>query len=172
MIVIRFLLLVAIWLLLWSDISAANVLSGMVVAALIILMFPGRIGELAIRPFAAVRFFVYFAVRVVVTSLSVARTVIAPRDRIQTGVLEIPLTGCSDAVATLVADAISLTPGTLTLEVRKDPLTLYVHALDLRDVDQVRKDVRKLEVLAIRAFGSPDAIAGLVDDDSQTWRGR
>ena len=86
------------------------------------------------------------------------------------GIVAVPLRGCSDAVATLIADAISLTPGTLTLEVRRDPLTLYVHALDTRDVEQVQRDVRTLEVLAVRAFGDDAALAGLADDDTTSWR--
>jgi multicomponent Na+:H+ antiporter subunit E len=102
----------------------------------------------------------------------VARTVIAPRDRIRSGIIAVPLQGCSDAVATLIADAISLTPGTLTLEVRREPLTLYVHALDVRDIIGLQREVRTLEVLAVKAFGDADAIAGLALDDTSAWRSR
>ena len=98
--------------------------------------------------------------------------VVAPRDRVRTGIVAVPLLGCSDAVATLIADAISLTPGTLTLEVRREPLTLYVHALDTRDVEELRKEIRVLEVLAVRAFGDAEALAGLPQDDTRVWRGR
>jgi multicomponent Na+:H+ antiporter subunit E len=73
-------------------------------------------------------------------------------------------------VVTLIADAITLTPGTLTLEVVADPLTLYVHVLDGRDLEAVRREVRRLEVLAVRAFGDAEALAGLAVDDSTGWR--
>jgi multicomponent Na+:H+ antiporter subunit E len=95
--------------------------------------------------------------------------VIAPRHRVHTGIVAVPLRGCSDAVATLIADAISLTPGTLTLELRRRPLTLFVHALDVRDVEQVQADVRRLEVLALKAFGPPAALSGLDVDDTTSW---
>jgi hypothetical protein len=39
--------------------------------------------------------------------------------------------------------------------------------LHLRDVEAVRREVRHLEVLAVRAFGSPAALAGLATDDSR-----
>ena len=86
--------------------------------------------------------------------------------------MAVPLRGCSDAVVTLIADAITLTPGTLTLEVRRDPLTLYVHALDVRDVTVLQQDVRTLEVLAVKAFGDADALAGLAVDDTTAWWSR
>lgn len=169
----RVVLLVAIWVGLWSDISAANVLSGLVVAVGIVFVFDTwQAGTLVVRPIHLGRFAIYFLYKLVESTVVVARTVISPRDAIHTGIVAIHLRGCSDAIATLVADAISLTPGTLTLEVRREPLTLYVHALDIRDVEQVQTDVRKLEVLAVRAFGSAESIAALAVDDTQSWRGR
>lgn len=171
-VVARLVLLVGIWVALWSDLSAANVASGLVVAGVVLLLSRPRRGAVVVRPIAVARFALVFLVRLLRSSVVVARTVVAPRDRIRTGVVAVPLSGCSDAVATVVADAITLTPGTLTLEVRRDPLTLYVHALDVRDVDQVQRDVRSLEVLAVRAFGSADALAGLDVDDTTAWRVR
>lgn len=169
----RILLLVAVWLGLWSHVSAANILSGLLVATVIVLVFDTwHAGHLVVHPIRAVRFALYFLYKLMEASVVVARTVIAPRHGVHTGIVAIPLRSCSDAVVTLIADAISLTPGTLTLEVRRDPLTLYVHALDIRDVDQVQADVRRLELLAVRAFGSADAIAGLDIDDTRAWRGR
>lgn len=163
--------LTVIWIVLWSDLSIANVAGGLLVATVIAVLFDTwNNGTFPIRPVHAIRFAVYFLYKLVEASIVVARTVIAPRNRVRTGIIAVPLRGCSDAVATLVADAISLTPGTLTLEVRRDPLTLYVHALDTRDVEQVQLDIRTLEVLAVRAFGDADAIAGLVTDDTTSWR--
>lgn len=171
--VLRVLLLTAIWLDLWSDVSAANVLSGLLVAGLIVVVFDTwRDGHLVVRPIHALRFALYFAYKLVEATLVVARTIITPRDRVRTGIVAVPLRGCPDAVVTLIADAISLTPGTLTLEVRRKPLTLFVHALDVRDVELVQRDVRKLEMLAVRAFGPPDAVAGLAVDDTEYWRSR
>lgn len=169
-------ILTIIWIVLWSDLSIANVAGGLLVATVIAVLFDTwNNGTIPIRPVHAARFAVYFLYKLVEASIVVARTVIAPRNRVRTGIIAVPLRGCSDAVATLVADAISLTPGTLTpgtltLEVRRDPLTLYVHALDTRDVEQVQLDIRTLEVLAVRAFGDADAIAGLVTDDTTSWR--
>ncbi|HTO00540.1 MAG TPA: Na+/H+ antiporter subunit E [Microthrixaceae bacterium] len=165
--------LTAIWVALWSDISIANVLSGLAVAGIIVVLFDSwRSGTMVFRPIRVAHFVIHFLYKLVEASFVVARTVIAPKGRVRTGIVAVPLRGCSDAVATVVADAISLTPGTLTIDVSLDPLTLYVHALDTRDIEQVRRDVRVLEVLAVRAFGDDEALAGLVEDDSSVWEAK
>lgn len=162
--------LTAVWIALWSDLSVANAISGLVVAIGIVLVFDTwRTGQFVIRPLALVRFAAYFVVALIKSSLAVARATLSPTDRVHTGIIALPLTGCSDAVATVIANAISLTPGTLTLEVRHDPLTLYIHAFDVRDIDQVRGDLRHLEILAVKAFGDAAAIAGLAVDDTSAW---
>lgn len=170
---VRITLLTAIWVGLWSDLSLANVASGLAVAIVVTSVFDTwRPGEVVVRPLAATRFSLRFAIQLVRASLVVARTLVSPRHRVHTGIVAVPLRGCSEAVVTVIADAISLTPGTLTIDVRGDPPTLFVHALDLRDVEQVQADVRRLEVLAVRAFGSAAALAELEDDDTRAWRSR
>lgn len=165
--------LIAVWLALWSDLSIANVAGGALVTfAVMRISDTRRTGGLFFRPFGALKFALYFLYKLVEASLVVARTVVVPRDRIRAGIVAVPLSGCSDALVTLIADAITLTPGTLTLEVRRQPLTLYLHVLHVHDVEAVRKEVRTLEVLAVEAFGSPQAIAGLAVDDSTSWEGR
>ncbi len=168
---VRGVLLLVVWLALWSDLSVANVLSGVLVAAAIVAGFDTwQAGRVIVRPVHAARFVLWFAYKLVESTLVVARAVISPGRRVYTGIISVPLKGCSDVVATVIGDAISLTPGTLTLEVQREPLVLYIHALDTRDLDVIRSDVRKLEVLAVRAFGDDDALAGLDVDDSSGRR--
>ncbi len=171
--VVRLVWLTGVWVALWSDVSFANVLSGLLVAAAIVALFDTwHTGRVVVRPVAVLRFTGFFLYQLARSTLVVARTVLTPHDRIRTGIVAVPLRGCSDAVATLIADAISLTPGTLTLEVRRDPLTLYVHALDVRDITVLQREIRTLEVLAVKAFGDADALAGLAVDDTTSWRSR
>jgi multisubunit Na+/H+ antiporter MnhE subunit len=69
--------------------------------------------------------------------------------------------GVSDGVLAFVANMTALTPGTMTIEIRRDPPVFYVHILQLDDVEHVRAEVRKLERLAIEAFATPQAVAAL-----------
>jgi multicomponent Na+:H+ antiporter subunit E len=160
--------LLVVWLALWGSVTPANVLGGLVVAAAVqLLPDPHPVGgRFSLRPLAALRFAGYFAYKVVEASLVVAREVVTPGDRINTGVVEVPLRGASDSLVTVVANAFGLMPGSVTVEVETEPPTLYVHVLHLRSVEEVRRDIHRLEVMAVRAFGSAEALAGLEQDDS------
>lgn len=152
--------LVVVWVTLWGDLSVANVVSGLLVGGGLMLLFPaagpGPMG--ALRPLKALRFAVYFLYKLAESSIVVAWEILTPGERINEGIVEVPVTGASDAVVTVVGNAISLTPGTLTVEVRRDPPTIYVHVLHLHSIEQTRREVLNLERLVLDAFGSPEAI--------------
>jgi multicomponent Na+:H+ antiporter subunit E len=160
--------LLVVWLALWGSVTTANVLGGLVVAAGVqLLPDPHPVGgRFSLRPLSALRFLGYFAYKVVEANIFVARQVVSRRDRFSASVVEVPLRGASDSLVTVVANAFGLMPGSVTIEVRRDPPTLYVHALHLRGVDEVRRDINRLEVMAVRAFGSAEALAGIEEDDS------
>ena len=161
--------MVVVWVALWGDLSAANVASGVVVGVLVLALFPlpptvhRRPSRL--RPVAAARFLAWFTWKLAEASAVVAWEAVTPRNRINEGIVAIPIRGVSDGVITLVANAISLTPGTLTLEVRRRPAVLYVHVLHLHDIEAVRREIRHLEVLAIKAFGPLEAARAIAAGD-------
>ena len=156
--------LVVLWQLLWRDASVANTISGVVVAVLVALVspqLPRTVPRHRVRPVDLLRFLGYFAWLLVVSNVVVAREIVTPRDRIRSGIVSVPLAGSSDLATTVLADAITLTPGTLSLEVRQDPPTLYVHVLHVRDVEGVRRDIHRLQRMVVRAIGSADAVRDL-----------
>ena len=153
-------LLVVMWVALWGTLSVANVVSGIAVVLLLMAVFPpvGRRpsgSRLSVRH--AVSFAAYFVVKLVQANVVVARIVLARRDLTRPGIVAVRLRSDDDVMSTLVSSFITLTPGTLTLEVREDPRTLYVHVMQLDDVEAVRREVAEIEARAIRAFGSQDA---------------
>lgn len=148
--------LVAVWLLLWEDLSVANALSGILVVAAVFALLnrrPADDDDERLHLFAAGRLSVWFVWQLVAASTIVAWEVLTPTQRARQGILEIPLRTDSPRVAALVANITSLIPGTLTLEVAADPMRLYVHVLHLKDPDTVRADASHLEDLVIRAVG-------------------
>lgn len=152
--------LTVVWIALWGELTVGNVLGGGLVSCALLLAFPLRRRTTphgTLRPLHALRFLAYFVWKLVEASVIVAWEVVTPRNRINEGIVAVPIVGVSDLLATVVANAITLTPGTLTLEYRRDPAVLYVHVLHLSSVEDVRRDVRYLELLAVRAFGSPQA---------------
>ncbi len=81
------------------------------------------------RAFYSLRLFVVFLRDLVVSSIQVARAVISPGDITRPRFVTVPLRVTSDLEITLVANFITLTPGTLTVDVSADRSTLLVHDL-------------------------------------------
>ncbi|MBI4923866.1 MAG: Na+/H+ antiporter subunit E [Devosia nanyangense] len=75
--------------------------------------------------------FAFFLKELVVSTLKVAWLVVQPRPRLRPGIVAFPLTVTTDAQITLLANMITLTPGTLSLDVSDDRKTLYIHAIDI-----------------------------------------
>lgn len=152
---------VVVWVALWSELSVANVIWGLVVGAATTVLVPPHGGPrtVAVRPLPLLRLVGHFLWALVRASAVVAWEVVTPRNRIHQGIVAAPLQATSPGVITLIANIISLTPGTLTLEVRTDPPVLYVHIMHLRTVEEVRGDIQRLEALVLRAFPSITATA-------------
>lgn len=147
--------LTALWMVLWRDPSLGTFVAGAAVAAAVVGAVPGRHQREArhsVRPAALAAFVGFFAWKLVEANLVLAREIVTRKDHLQRGIVAIAVPDTSDLVATIVANAITLTPGTVTLESRRDPRTLYVHVLHLRDVEAVRRDVHRLQSMAARAF--------------------
>lgn len=158
--------LTVLWLLLWADLSAANIVSGIIVGAVLL----AAAGARSIRrddtapivsPLASLWFVIWVLAKLVQANLVLAWEILTPRNRIRTGVVAVPLRTESPTASMIVATVITLTPGTLTIDVGGSPPVLYVHVLHLHDVDRVRSDLLAIEWLSVRAFGSRRARAQL-----------
>ncbi len=165
--------LTALWVLLWNDLSAANVLSGIAVSLAVVTLagLPrtarGSDDDAArVNLFATAWFGLYVLVKLVESNLVLAWEIVTPRNRINSGVVAVPLRTESKMAMMAVANVITLTPGTMTIEVRGTPPVLYVNVLHLHDIEEVRRDLLHIEALSVRAFGSRSARAQLADRSS------
>jgi len=127
--------LAVIWALLTGHFELANLLVGFVLGYG--LMTLARRAFPPTSYFAKVaqvtRFAIFFLRELIVASVQVARQVLHPHPDIHPGIVAVPLDARTDAEITLLAIVITLTPGTLTLDVSPDRRALYVHGMDVRD---------------------------------------
>ena len=156
----------ALWVMLWGNVSVANVVSGLAVAVtvLAISQVSSRSGTGAsgtISPLAALHFAGFFVYKLVEANVFLAWEIVTPKNRINTGVVAVPLRTESNLATMIVANVITLTPGSLVLEAVGSPPVLYVNVLHLHDLDRVRSDLLYIEELSVRAFGSDRARAQL-----------
>jgi multicomponent Na+:H+ antiporter subunit E len=109
---------------------------------------------------AAVRYLLLFLKELLVANLDVAYRVLSPSLPIDPDVVAIPLRVESDPAITTIANSITLTPGTLTMDYDEETNTLFVHAITGKhDYYSIVNPVRAWEDLALVIFeesASPD----------------
>lgn len=151
--------LAVIWVALWGTPSPANILGGLLVAFFVLTIVPlHRPGPtVGARPLIAVRLVFYVLWKMIEASISVAWEVLSP-GRARSAIIAVPIRGASPAVISASCIAIGLTPGTMVVEVRREPPTLYVHVLRMTTVDQARSDVLHLERLIEEALPASNEV--------------
>lgn len=151
--------LTLVWVAMWGDLSAANVLGGLIVALVVCLVFPlpPLRMNLHVRPLRLGWLALRFLVDVIAASAEVTWKTLQFRRRTRNAVIEVDLRTHSDFVLTVVAEMVSLVPGSLVVEARRSTHTLFLHVLDARDmagVDKMRAQVFALERRVVLAFGA------------------
>lgn len=149
--------LVLVWVLLWGDVSAANVIGGLVVALVVVLLLPlppvpieGRL-----HPLSLLRLILQVAYYLVKSSLQVAWMAIRPSRPPRSAVLRAHLALKSDLVLSLAVSTLNLIPGGIVLEIDQTRRLIYVHVLDAgteRAVQRFYAQVATVERLMINAF--------------------
>ena len=90
-------------------------------------------------------FLLFFIKELVKANFKVAFDILTPPWHMQPGVIGIPLMAETDLEITLVANFISLTPGTLSLDVSDDKKVLFIHAMFLQDEEELRQDLDRIQ---------------------------
>ncbi len=152
--------LVVVWLLLWGRVTPGLIASGIVIAALVLTLFPMPALEIRgrPRPTRAVLFFLRFAYDIVVASVHVAWMAMRPGPPPKCAVIGVDLHTRSDLMLTLVAEVLSLVPGSLVVEIDRASTILYLHVIGVEtseEIERQRDRAAAVEARMIRAFGSP-----------------
>lgn len=85
--------------------------------------------------------FLLFVYELILATVTVAVLVLKPKLDFKPGIIAYPLLVKTDVEITLLANLITLTPGTLSVDVSDDKKTLYVHAIDASDPDGIILDI-------------------------------
>lgn len=128
-------LLALAWVALTGQFLMSNFIFGYVLSFFIMLVYSKdkESKEYFLRIPRTIGFIFYFFFELVKANLQVAYDVVTPTFYMRPGIVAIPLDAKSDLEITLLANLISLTPGTLSLDVSDDKKILYVHAMFIKD---------------------------------------
>ncbi|MCJ8053324.1 Na+/H+ antiporter subunit E [Shinella curvata] len=139
--------IIAVFTLVWLAVSGSftipNLVLGIAAAALSLLLVRGHIQPdgRRLRPLKALSLLALFLRELALSAWKVAVLVVRPKMDLKPGIFAFPLTVDRDFEITLLANLITLTPGTLSVDVSEDRKTLYVHALDCSDPAGARRDI-------------------------------
>ena len=84
----------------------------------------------------------FFLWELAAASVRVALTVLSPRLNVRPAVVAVPLDVRSNGAIALLANLITLTPGTLYLDVSADRRVMYIHTIYVDDLDDFRREIK------------------------------
>lgn len=132
------------WAALSGEFSLLNLMLGFAFGfAILLFVGPALGGGKYFQKVTSALGFVGFFVRELVrANTRVAYEVMTPRFNMRPGIVAIPLDARTDAEITILANLITLTPGTTSLDLSVDRRVLYVHAMNVSDADALRHEIK------------------------------
>lgn len=112
--------------------------------------------RVAVRGWRVVRFLLFFGWEFLRANVEVLWEIVAPQRRSVPAIIAVPLRSRTGREIVTMANLITLTPGTLTLEVALDPPTLYVHGMFAPDAATFVAQLHQLETRMLAALRPVD----------------
>ena len=147
-----FIFALGLWLLLTQNLQPLSVGAGVVISLLATLLFGRRFAEHQLkflqprRYWGFIKYLVSLIYHMVLANIDVSYRVLHPARPINPGIVKIKTQLKTDVARTFLANSITLTPGTLTVEISDD--VLYIHWIDVKSQDEAeakKKIVRNFE---------------------------
>lgn len=138
------LLLAGIWGALAADYSITSLMIGFLLGFAALWVVRGLFPDdgYFLRVPRLVRLAAIFLRELVLSSLRVARDVLSLRPNARPGIVAVPLRARGETELLVVSSLVTLTPGTLSLDLSDDCNTLYVHAMFVDEPEQLRAEIR------------------------------
>lgn len=137
-------ILTIIWVFLTGSFEAVNFIFGFAVNFFILWIISSKDGDdkyFKLIP-KLISFFFFFLWEVIVANIQVAYEVMTIKHNMKPGIVKVPLDAKTNLEITLLANLITLTPGTLSLDVSDDRKVLYIHAMYVHDREEFIKGIK------------------------------
>ncbi|OOE13698.1 Na+/H+ antiporter subunit E [Fictibacillus arsenicus] len=146
------LLIGVIWMFLSESYSFASFLVGFVIGAALLFLLNRFIPDsYYFKHVKAIGYLIFlFLKELILANIEVLKWVYKPRLDFQPGIIALPIDVKKNWEITLLANLITLTPGTLSVDVSRDQRYIYIHAIDLPDVNQTIVGIKDTFEKAIR----------------------
>jgi multicomponent Na+:H+ antiporter subunit E len=143
----RFVISLTLWIALWGDLSVANLLTGLIVTIGLVLLFPpSQKRRHRIRIIPAISFFFYMLRSIIVASVYVIAAVLFPNEkRRHVEIIRVSINATSPLIRAVIANTISLTPGTAIVAVDDEANALDIHVLGKSDGTEFQDSIHAHE---------------------------
>ena len=137
-------LLALAWGAMTGSFAEVNLLFGFLLGTLALYIIREQVGtsRYTRRLWQIVSLALLFVYELLLSALRVAVIVLRPKIELKPGIIAYPLTVDRDFEITMLANLITLTPGTLSVDVSDDRKTLYVHCIDVPDKQATIDDIK------------------------------
>jgi len=131
------------WCFLQGAVTLGNLILGglLGIAVLSISLSFNKMGGSLAQLLAVVRLIGFIIKELIISSFRIAWDILTPTVYARPRIVRIPIDDLDDVAITLLANAISLTPGSLALEVKHDRQILYVHLMYAEDRDAAIREI-------------------------------
>lgn len=146
-----FIAMIFIWVFLTGELSWGNVGFASILSLLLVFASGREVQADIFKPRKGFKFFKYLATlirfalfflgQLLIAGTTVFVSILKPVG-LKPGVIAVPLDVKSDSEITLLANLITLTPGTLTIDVSTDKRVMYVHTIDFENVESFREEIK------------------------------
>ncbi|PLW76984.1 Na+/H+ antiporter subunit E [Cohaesibacter celericrescens] len=136
-------LLALIWAAVSGSFSEPNLLFGFVLGMIVLFVIREQVGTMSylFRAKRILSLIGLFLVELAKSAIKVAKLAVSRNLNLKPGFFAYHLNTDRDFEITILANLITLTPGTLSVDVSEDKKILYVHAVTIDDVEKMRADI-------------------------------
>lgn len=93
------------------------------------------------RVFQFLGFMCFFTKEMIAANIRMAYYAVSPLSRLKPGIVAVDVAGMSNMEITTLANLITLTPGTLSLDISEDRSQLIVHCMDASDPEKIKREI-------------------------------
>ncbi|WP_318616884.1 Na+/H+ antiporter subunit E [Sporosarcina sp. YIM B06819] len=146
-----------VWMFMSTSMTASTFIVGYLIGLILIIVMRRFFNERLYiwRLWATVKLTLIFFKELILSNISVLRLILQPKMDIEPMIFALPTDLKHDWEITLLSSLITLTPGTLVLYVSDDQKTLYIHAIDVDDVDEAIDSIKNSFEKAIKEVSRP-----------------
>jgi multicomponent Na+:H+ antiporter subunit E len=144
-------LLALLWTFVWGAFDMYTFAGGFIIGYIVLGIYSRVVGaDYGLKVWRLLSFAWYFIRILIRANLQIAWEVLTPTHHQTPRIIRYPIEGLTDAQITTLANTISLTPGTLSMDVSPDRRYLYIHSMYARDRAAAERDIHELRQRLMR----------------------